>query len=130
MTIGIQDDIDDEINQGHWVNQREQVSGYPRKSTPISNLPKDFTWANKDGVNYINNVANQHIPEYCGSCWAFVTVGVLNDRIKIMRNAEWPDIQLSEQVLLSCDKQHRGCSGGWPLLAFKWIKENGITDNT
>lgn len=47
-----------------------------------------------------------------------------------MRNAQWPDIQLSEQVLLSCDKQQRGCSGGWPLLAFKFIKENGITDNT
>ena len=47
-----------------------------------------------------------------------------------MRKAQWPDIQLSEQVLLSCDKQHRGCSGGWPFLAFKWIKDNGITDNT
>jgi len=122
--------IDSQENQGHWVNPDIHVKPYPRNSKPLQSIPENFTWTNADGINYINNVWNQHIPEYCGSCWAFATVGVLNDRIKIQRKAQWPDIQLSEQVLLSCDKQHRGCSGGWPLIAFRWIKENGITDNT
>ena len=91
-------------------------------------IPESITWTNYKGINYVNNIWNQHIPQYCGSCWAFATVGVLNDRIKIMRKAQFPDLQLSMQVLLSCDKQHRGCSGGWPYLAFRYIKQNGITD--
>ena len=54
----------------------------------------------------------------------------LSDRIKIMRNATWPDINLAPQVLLSCDMVNRGCSGGNPPLAYKWIHENNITDET
>jgi len=55
---------------------------------------------------------------------------VLSDRIKIQRGAIGPDINLAPQVLLSCDKVNRGCYGGWPLLAYKFIQENGITDET
>ena len=47
-----------------------------------------------------------------------------------MRNAEWPDIILAPQVLLSCDMVNRGCKGGNPPLAYKWIHENYITDET
>ena len=47
-----------------------------------------------------------------------------------MRNASWPDIILSPQVLLSCDTINRGCSGGNPPKAYQWIKENTITDET
>ena len=89
-----------------------------------------MSWSNIDGVNLLTNNRNQHIPQYCGSCWAYATTYVLSDRIKIHRNASWPDINLSPQVLVSCDKQHRGCSGGWPYLAYSWIKEHGIQDET
>lgn len=54
----------------------------------------------------------------------------LSDRIKIKRNAAWPDINLAPQILLSCDSVNRGCKGGNPPLAFKWIHENNITDET
>lgn len=47
-----------------------------------------------------------------------------------MRNATWPDINLAPQVLLSCDTVNRGCLGGVPPLAYKWINENNITDET
>jgi len=46
-------------------------------------VPDDFTWGNVNGVNYLTNMRNQHLPTYCGSCWAHATTSSLSDRIKI-----------------------------------------------
>ena len=73
---------------------------------------------------------NQHIPVYCGSCWSFAVTSALSDRIKISRNAAWPDINLSPQVLISCNTVSGGCHGGDPKQAYEWIAQNNITDET
>lgn len=118
------------LNQGHWIPDDVHVEVSPRKKKEGHAVPDSFSWSNKDGVNYLTNNRNQHIPQYCGSCWAHAATYVMSDRIKIQRKAAWPDINISPQVLLSCDKVNRGCSGGWPLLAFKYMNESGITDET
>ena len=41
-------------------------------------------------------------PTDCGSCWAMGTTSALSDRIKLMRQAAFPDINLSPQVLVDC----------------------------
>ena len=87
-------------------------------------LPQSFTWANVDGVNYLTKTLNQHIPVYCGSCWAHVSISSLADRIKIMRKAAWPDINLSIQFILNC-QMGGSCNGGDHLATYKAIHKYG-----
>ena len=69
-----------------------------------SDLPTYWDWRNIDGSNFVTKNLNQHIPKYCGSCWAHGALSALADRIKIMRKAAFPDINLSIQVILNCGK--------------------------
>lgn len=54
----------------------------------------------------------------------------MSDRIKIMRNATFPDINISPQVLISCELPDDGCEGGDAITAYEWIHKNNITDET
>lgn len=67
-------------------------------------LPESFDWRELDGCTPVKNQAG------CGSCWAFGTVGVLECAVKIRDGV---DVDLSEQYLVSCNKQGWSCGGGW-----------------
>lgn len=54
----------------------------------------------------------------------------MSDRIKIMRDAAWPDINIAPQVLISCEQTDFGCHGGDPLTAYEWMSTNEVTDET
>mmetsp|Transcript_30996 Transcript_30996/g.68069 ORF Transcript_30996/g.68069 Transcript_30996/m.68069 type:complete len:635 (-) Transcript_30996:146-2050(-) len=89
--------------------------------------PADFSWCDKDGASYCTSSLNQHIPQYCGSCWAHGALSSLADRVKIARNATGVDIQLSVQHMLNCGNAG-SCHGGSHLAAYKWVKDT--TDKT
>ena len=96
----------------------------------LEDLPEQVLWSNVDGKNFLTNVFNQHVPTYCGSCWAHAATSALSDRIKIARKAAWPDINISPQVLISCETPDQGCHGGEAYNAFAWMADNEITDRT
>lgn len=97
---------------------------------PVNDLPSQWEWNNVDGKNLVTNIRNQHIPQYCGSCWAHAATSALSDRIKIARNAAWPDVNISPQVLISCEMKDQGCHGGEAYNAFEWMASNEVTDET
>jgi len=86
--------------------------------------PENFSWCSKDGVNYCTPSLNQHIPQFCGSCWAHATLSALADRIKIARGAHGVDIQLSVQHVLNCGNAG-SCDGGSSDGVYQWIKSIG-----
>jgi len=88
----------------------------------VADLPEEFTWCDKDGVNYCTASRNQHIPQYCGSCWAHGAVSALQDRIKIARKAQGTDVILSVQHMLNCGEVG-SCSGGSVDGPYQWIQE-------
>jgi len=128
-----------------------------RKPLPISymdpdKLPESFSWSNISGVSWITRMLNQHVPQYCGSCWGHASMSVLADRIKIERNRQarrrrqqqcrmagggkdcglhkrkfeaQDDINLSIQFLLNCAGPERrlSCHGGSATRAYQYIKD-------
>jgi len=108
------------------------VSPLPHTYLSPEDLPATYDPRVMYGMDLTTANHNQHIPQYCGSCWAHGTTSALADRIKILRNATFFDIQPSKQVLVNCvtANQTHGCEGGDPTAAYSWILENGIPDET
>ncbi|KAK9815670.1 hypothetical protein WJX72_007740 [[Myrmecia] bisecta] len=108
----------------------ERVTGpRPHELLAVGELPRAWFWGNVDGKNYLSETRNQHIPQYCGSCWAFGTTAALNDRLRIKYQDRFPEVVLSTQVLINC--QGGGtCHGGNPYAVYEYIAQTGLPDQT
>ena len=113
------------ILEGH--DRPEHVlSALPHEYISEAALPKSFTWGNVDGTNYLTHSLNQHLPQYCGSCWAHGSVSALADRIKIAREGKGEEINLSIQFILNCGTEVAGsCHGGYHTSTYQFIQDTG-----
>jgi len=94
-------------------------------------IPTSVDWRSDNGQNLVTKDLNQHIPQYCGSCWAHGAMSSLGDRIKILRKAKWPDYNLAIQYILNCGTSEAGsCYGGSATGAFAFVKSKGIPLDT
>ncbi len=57
----------------------------------------------------------------CGSCWAFAGAAVMETA---MLRSSSNELNVSEQELVSCDRNSYGCRGGWQPFAY--MVKNGI----
>ena len=77
------------------------VSPLPHTYLKPEALPESYDPRDINGLDFTLPPFNQHIPSYCGCCWAAGVTSALGDRIKIQRRGAFPDIQPSVQVSLS-----------------------------
>ncbi|GBF97326.1 cathepsin Z [Raphidocelis subcapitata] len=108
----------------------------PAKRLSLEEMPKEFTWSNNKGVNYLTPSWNQHIPQYCGSCWAHGTLSMVQDRLKIRKLQSGdltPDVMLGRQTLLNCAAFHgmgQGCDGGDAIDVLHYMAKYGLPDES
>ena len=104
----------------------------PHTYLTAASLPVAWDWRNANGTDLTTWNKNQHIPQYCGSCWAQATTSALSDRISIMRKGAWPTVDLAPQVLINCMTFPfgLGCNGGNPGFAYSWMHSHGVPDQT
>jgi cathepsin X len=110
--------------EGHTV-KNSYSKPLPHTYIEAEDLPDHFSWGNVNGTSYLTRSLNQHIPQYCGSCWAHGSISALQDRVKIARQAQGPDIELSIQHILNCGSKVAGsCHGGTGTGTYDFIKHH------
>ena len=82
----------------------------------LNAAPASWDWRQK---GYVGNVKSQ---SPCNGCWAFASVANLEGLYYKKRRKF---ISLSEQMLIDCDTNNKGCSGGSTIKAFSWLQING-----
>ena len=65
----------------------EEAEGHFPPTTNLESLPRSFSWREVPGIGSLLTVGgNQHIPKYCGACYAFGALHTLQDRVKVRPN--------------------------------------------
>lgn len=108
-----------------YRNGPKITSPEPKFTLLSESLPKSWDWRNINGINYLSWTINQHIPIYCGSCWAQATTSALADRFIIADKDKYANLALSPQVIINC-RAGGSCEGGNPPDVYEFAHLIGV----
>lgn len=97
----------------------EPVDAEPIAMVAAAELPPALDWRDAGG-NYVTAARNQ---KKCGSCWAFAMTGGLEAYTLLKDHTPGKDLDLSEQVMISCSGAG-SCQGG--RLTASYLQKTGL----
>jgi len=102
-----------------YLSRSRKVTIEPVVEAPTA----DIDWRGKGALTPIKDQAQ------CGSCWAFSSTGGMEGAEFISKGKA---TSLSEQALVDCSGSYgnQGCNGGLMDNAFKYIKVNGLPEES
>jgi C1A family cysteine protease len=110
------------MNETQSLREKVQKGQLPQVRNPKNAASVDWRTTNNPlGKVAVTPVKNQG---GCGSCWSFSASGAVEGAWVVGGNSL---VSLSEQELVSCDKQDSACNGGLMDFAFEYVKQNGLT---
>jgi hypothetical protein len=95
------------------------------EAAPLVELAAGMDWRNHGG-NFVTPIRDQGS---CGSCWAFATAAALESTTLIANQTPGIDLNLAEQVLVSCGNSG-SCNGGYISTASDFFKNTGLPVET
>ena len=114
------------VEEATFTNGEKKNSPHAWDVVAPNSLPDVVDWRNMDGVNYLSWNKNQHIPQYCGSCWAQGSTSAIADRFNILNGNMWSTpVGLNAQAIVNC-YAGGSCNGGNPAKVYEYAHDNGI----
>ncbi|KAG1673687.1 hypothetical protein FOA52_010555 [Chlamydomonas sp. UWO 241] len=118
----------------------EDRKSFNPRAAPLlleSDLPKEFDWGKLEGpggdtTSMLQPSWNQHIPQYCGSCYLHATLSMVQDRISVTTNGR-SRVMLGRQTFLNCGplrNMSHGCNGGDVPDVLQYMSKWGLPDET
>ena len=119
------------VNIPNLGNRQYAASGVPTATYPAAltggtTPPDAFDWRSVNGHSYVSAVKDQGS---CGSCWAFASTAALESKALISMNTPDVNLNLAEQLLVSCSGAG-SCNGGQVNGAANYLQKTGEAAET
>jgi len=141
-------DIEIESNNKLWNNKRvnnngccEDFNPFIMRDPPVDldphgiydspkpssvETPEYFNWRDYNGEDWVTCARAQG---WCGSCWAFAALGIIESVVNIEEECSYLNPDLSEQYVLSCLSKAGRCFGGKCDDALEYIIDTSEDGN-
>lgn len=93
----------------------------------LDGYPSSFDWRTYNGNDWTTPIRSQGS---CGSCYIFGSIAVVETLANIYAGNPDLDLDLSEQVVLSCCPSCGSCSGGYSTTVLEFTKIYGVPDES
>jgi hypothetical protein len=87
--FSMEQDIKAAQKSSSWIVRAPKHTVEQRVTSPLphtyldlaTQLPASFSWDNVNGTSYLTKSLNQHLPQWCGSCWAHAAMSSLAEYV-------------------------------------------------